>query len=71
MSPATKQLIREVAERHGVNESAVLGRGGSRLLRPPRAEVSRTLKDRGYTISTIARLLKRDRHTIYNWLSLQ
>jgi DNA invertase Pin-like site-specific DNA recombinase len=69
MLPGTKELIREVAERHGVEIDDVVSPYGARELTPIRSEVTHTLKNNGYTVSNIARLLKRDRHTIYDWLT--
>lgn len=69
MLPATQALIREVAERHTVAPEDILSRHGPRELMLARIEVTDRLKARGYTITKIARILQRDRHTIYDWLN--
>jgi putative ATPase subunit gpP of terminase len=68
MLPTTRELVREIADRHGVDEKQILSPYGTHELLPVRAEITRALKQRGYTITNIARIMKRDRHTIYYWL---
>lgn len=68
MLPGTRELVREIAERHGVDEKEIIAPYGPRELLSARTEITRAMKQRGYTITNIARILKRDRHTIYDWL---
>jgi Homeodomain-like domain-containing protein len=68
MMPTTLHLMRSVADRHYTDIHAILSRYGPREMTSVRAEAAHVLKNNGYTITNIARLLRRDRHTIYKWL---
>lgn len=68
MLATTRELIREIADRHGVDPDKVILRYGGADMMPARKAIASELMSRGYTVTKIAGVMKRDRHTIYYWL---
>lgn len=68
MRPATRDLIRDVATRHGVEPDDILSHRRPKRLLGARIEIARALAQRGYNGPQIGAVLKRDYTTVYYYL---
>lgn len=64
-----KQIIRDIARKHNLQPSDILGDGRFAHICAARREIVRSLRDRGLTDGQIGRFINRSTWTVYHYRS--